>query len=274
MKLIKFDLPIDGVKIKNIEELRDHFTIEILDHYRSGLLSKWMRSRNMTGELAALASLEGLSENALLKSLCNIFDVEVDDSIISALFDEMAVSSAKSTVNIVNAYDVLAESIDFYIFQALRMNLIVMPDDGVFNLPSANTVLKKGEVLISVDDLKILTNAAGEVYLTIYKGAHKKYKGEVVGMYSMSLFMEDMDHDFMLNTIFLNARYTIINAFANTPDTSPLLRDALLQRAEVIKSIFLVLIDEYNKNIKISTAEAVKALSAEQLNCVWLKNAT
>jgi hypothetical protein len=42
MKLIKFDLPIDGVKVKTVEELREHFTPEILDHFRSGLLAKWL----------------------------------------------------------------------------------------------------------------------------------------------------------------------------------------------------------------------------------------
>ncbi|MCK7577768.1 MAG: hypothetical protein MZV65_19565 [Chromatiales bacterium] len=32
MKMIKFDLPIDGVKVKSVEELRDHFKSEILNH--------------------------------------------------------------------------------------------------------------------------------------------------------------------------------------------------------------------------------------------------
>jgi len=54
IKTIKFDLPIDGIKIKNIEELRDHFTIEIIDLYNNGMLLKWLQSRKMSKEISYL----------------------------------------------------------------------------------------------------------------------------------------------------------------------------------------------------------------------------
>ena len=37
-KTIKFDLPIDGVKVATLDDLRDHFTTETIGHFRSGLL--------------------------------------------------------------------------------------------------------------------------------------------------------------------------------------------------------------------------------------------
>ena len=44
-KMIKFELLIDGVKVAAPDGLQDHFTTEILGHYRSSLLARWLRSR-------------------------------------------------------------------------------------------------------------------------------------------------------------------------------------------------------------------------------------
>lgn len=49
-RVIKFDLPIDGVKVTTLDELCDHFTTEILDHFHSGVLAKWLRSRDLEKE--------------------------------------------------------------------------------------------------------------------------------------------------------------------------------------------------------------------------------
>ena len=85
IKTIKFDLPIDGVKVKNVEELRDHFTIEVLDLYQNGLLLKWLRSRNMVAEINQLESLSKmLSRAQLMAALCEVFKIDTDDMIIAA----------------------------------------------------------------------------------------------------------------------------------------------------------------------------------------------
>ncbi len=85
IKTIKFDLPIDGVKVKNVEELRDHFTIEVLELYQNGLLLKWLRSRNMVEEISQLDSLsKTLSRAQLMAALCEVFKIDADDMIIAA----------------------------------------------------------------------------------------------------------------------------------------------------------------------------------------------
>lgn len=85
MKIIKFDLPIDGVKVKNIEELREHFTVEILELYNNGMLLKWLRSRKNLQEVNYLEAIPAtLSRFSLLKTLCEIFTVDADDMIISS----------------------------------------------------------------------------------------------------------------------------------------------------------------------------------------------
>ncbi|WP_200153056.1 DUF1566 domain-containing protein [Chromatium okenii] len=88
-KIIKFDLPIDGIRAKNIEEIRDHFTLEILAHFRSGLLAKWLAVRKLNTELEALQAIDtSADDQTVFKRLCEIFTVENDDAVIAVLFND------------------------------------------------------------------------------------------------------------------------------------------------------------------------------------------
>lgn len=84
IKTIKFDLPIDGVKVKNLEELRDHFTVEILEHYYNGLLAKWLKSRNLNEELTALEAIHTEDHFTLMQQLCEVFKIDADEMIIAS----------------------------------------------------------------------------------------------------------------------------------------------------------------------------------------------
>jgi formylglycine-generating enzyme required for sulfatase activity len=85
IKPIKFDLPIDGVKVKIIEELREHFTVEILALYEDGRLLQWCRTRKMFEEVSRLEAIPAaMSRAALLQKLCDIFSVNANDMIIAA----------------------------------------------------------------------------------------------------------------------------------------------------------------------------------------------
>ncbi len=84
-KMIKFDMPIDGVKVATLEDLQGHFTTEIVGHYRTGLLGRWLRSRSMARELAGVEALVASEDDVVvLKELCGIFDVEADDDAVAA----------------------------------------------------------------------------------------------------------------------------------------------------------------------------------------------
>jgi len=88
MKQIKFDLPIDGTKVRNIEELRDHFSTEILDLYKNGLLVKWLINQRYSDYAQAVERLLPTETDAnLLKLLCGIFEIDVDFEIIQQLAD-------------------------------------------------------------------------------------------------------------------------------------------------------------------------------------------
>ena len=80
-------MPIDGVKVATLEDLQGHFTTEIVGHFRTGLLGRWLRSRGMgmARELAAVEALAASEDDVIvLKELCSIFDVEADDDAIAA----------------------------------------------------------------------------------------------------------------------------------------------------------------------------------------------
>ena len=89
MKLIKFDLPINGIKVKNLEELRDNLTDEILVLARSGQLERWLRTRQLLNQAEAVAKVvksEG-TDKGLFLALCKVLEVEAHPDDVKASFD-------------------------------------------------------------------------------------------------------------------------------------------------------------------------------------------
>ncbi len=111
IKTIKFDLPIDGVKVKNIEELREHFTVEILELYNNGILLKWLKSRRNLEEASRLETIPvTLSQFSLLKTLCEIFTIDADDMIIAAALGIQPEKNGKNFPEIKAQYWVIAST--------------------------------------------------------------------------------------------------------------------------------------------------------------------
>lgn len=79
MKLIKLDLPINGIKVRNLEELRANFTTEILELYGSGMLLRWLKSRKLTIEADKLSMVTGhYNDDNVLYELCEILGMDAD----------------------------------------------------------------------------------------------------------------------------------------------------------------------------------------------------
>ncbi len=90
LKLIKFDLPINGTKVKDLDELRDNLTDEILALARSGQLERWLGSRQLLEEaqgVAAAVRREG-TDKGLFLALCVVLGIEVHPCDVKAIFDE------------------------------------------------------------------------------------------------------------------------------------------------------------------------------------------
>lgn len=89
MKLIKFDLPINGTKVKNLEELRDNLTDEILTLARSSQLERWLKTRQLPEKAQAVATAvrrEG-TDKGLFLALCGVLEVEAHPDDVKAIFD-------------------------------------------------------------------------------------------------------------------------------------------------------------------------------------------
>lgn len=80
---IRFPLEMnDGVMIRNIEELRDHFDLErVVGYFLSGKLMIWLKDRNYKNEAEELAKLVSNSED-VERDICRILSVEyIENSI-------------------------------------------------------------------------------------------------------------------------------------------------------------------------------------------------
>ena len=131
IKIIKFDLPLDGSKIKSLEELRENFSAEILGHCRSGLLLRWLRSRGLTEQAAALDGLDTSQYESLFRGLCKIFEVESDELILSAMFDTTQAAPASTSAKRVAAtYGQMIAEIDAALENVIRDRA---PKPGVTN---------------------------------------------------------------------------------------------------------------------------------------------
>lgn len=83
MKPIKFDLPLNGTRIANLEQLEENLTPEILEHFHSGKLAKWLQVRNLNEQANTVESLTVANiqdEIQLFKKLCEVFVSEVDEN--------------------------------------------------------------------------------------------------------------------------------------------------------------------------------------------------
>ena len=89
IKIIKFDLPINGSKVTTLEALRDNLTDEIVKLARSGQLERWFKSRQMQEQAQAVANAVSRNnkDKELFLALCAVLEVEVHPDDASAIFD-------------------------------------------------------------------------------------------------------------------------------------------------------------------------------------------
>lgn len=80
-KTIKFNLICDGHPVRTLDDLREHFSIEdVLAHYKSGMLERWLEVRGFEKELDAIRAVPFVDQISAAKSLVKIFDVERDNT--------------------------------------------------------------------------------------------------------------------------------------------------------------------------------------------------
>lgn len=76
-KTIKFNLILDDYPVRNLEGLREHFSIEdMLKYFENGLLLRWLKVRGYEKQYAAAAALDkSLAKKEMIRALVKIFEV-------------------------------------------------------------------------------------------------------------------------------------------------------------------------------------------------------
>lgn len=79
-KTIKISLPINGQRVRTIEELQDNFVIdELLELYKQKILHKWLKSRGYEQELQQIEKIDNTDSKKLIRALAQVFGVNVDE---------------------------------------------------------------------------------------------------------------------------------------------------------------------------------------------------
>lgn len=88
---IKFNMDFHGEDIRNLEDLRNNFSVEdILEAYDNGLLVRWLDARYYTNELKQVQAIEAKNARGVLEDLIKIFSPETKQEEIDenlALYD-------------------------------------------------------------------------------------------------------------------------------------------------------------------------------------------
>ncbi|GAB7526792.1 hypothetical protein [Paraburkholderia sp. 2C] len=88
MKSIKFDLNINGMKVRTLDALQDNLTAEILTLYRKSTLQRWLQSYGYDAEREnVLAVSDNGDDKGLLISLGAALGVEVPDEVAEYLLE-------------------------------------------------------------------------------------------------------------------------------------------------------------------------------------------
>lgn len=76
-KTIKFNLILDEYPVRNIEGLREHFSIEdILKYFENGLLERWLKVRGYAKQCEAVEAIDkSLDKKEIVTALAKIFEV-------------------------------------------------------------------------------------------------------------------------------------------------------------------------------------------------------
>lgn len=89
-KIPKFNLTMDGELVRSIEELQNNFSVDdILDHFESKRLHKWLESRGFTEYLTKVEAIEYDDKTAIIKPLMDIFEIDYSDEDLSDILDQL-----------------------------------------------------------------------------------------------------------------------------------------------------------------------------------------
>ena len=123
---LKFNLMVDGQKVRTLEELRENFNLEdVLEHFYSGKLQKWLSSRDYQYELEQVKDIVSYDKIDVSSELLDIFDIKYNQKDLKDFIDEL------------NQYEALAQEKvqknSPNIFAIRKSNLSDNKDNGAYS---------------------------------------------------------------------------------------------------------------------------------------------
>lgn len=200
-KKIRFPLEMaEGVEVRTLDELREHFSIsQLLMYLENGKLDTWLRDR-YEGDLAeSLAGLD-VHDAGVAAKVCEIFDVEVDLSSVEAMEDIQERNRKIELLKEAGADEKYTDLVDQIAFT--QDDLFDLLDDG------QTTVYLCGE------SFSIPLGKEGITYIGINQPTVKIASKSVVDWDAKSIVLTDVRFDSayqsVLNrVIFIRKEYTI-----------------------------------------------------------------
>lgn len=112
VKMIKFDLTLNGVKITNLEQLQEHFSADVLPIFQAGRLSKWLKSRDLLEQATAIEAIaKDGSELQQLKSICQVLVLDDEEDVLQFLLEDRQNSMVKPITPALGESEVETEEI-------------------------------------------------------------------------------------------------------------------------------------------------------------------
>ncbi|SHE80726.1 hypothetical protein SAMN02745117_00864 [Lampropedia hyalina DSM 16112] len=105
IKTIKFNLPINGKRVRNLEELRQNMTLEILGLHNNGQLSRWLKSRNLLDYNKKIDAIQPITEADHLLEICDIFSIEMKPSTAQTIINSLK-DTSKNTISSHNSQEI------------------------------------------------------------------------------------------------------------------------------------------------------------------------
>lgn len=81
IKLVKFNLLIDGQRCRRIEDLQNNFNlIDVIEEFQNGKLEKWLKVRNFDEQFEQVKAIEKESDLLeIAQQLCKIFEISIGE---------------------------------------------------------------------------------------------------------------------------------------------------------------------------------------------------
>ena len=79
-KTIKFNLNADGKPVRTLDELRESCNIDdLLRHYESGVLARWLEVRGFNEELEKIKAIKAEDDILIVSEMCKIFHADISE---------------------------------------------------------------------------------------------------------------------------------------------------------------------------------------------------